>query len=213
MSIVRNKKIIRFTHILLSIVLVISILGFVLIVVAFALSLINPSFHSYASFLDVPISIKQSGDVVLQGGEVYSVFLRDARISFSIIDAYSGLKTINFIFNVCVYLVASFIFFILWKIFSSLKNSVKTNNPFNYTNIKRIKLIAYALFLFSFFNISYILFLKYYWIEKIIINNLKMDVVFNWESVETLFLGIIILVIAEVYRIGTEIKKEQELTI
>ncbi|MEA3316653.1 MAG: DUF2975 domain-containing protein, partial [Bacteroidota bacterium] len=76
-----------------------------------------------------------------------------------------------------------------------------------------IKYIAYTIFAISLINIFYYLFLKYIWIKKIIIPDINMDIAINWESLELLFWGVIILVIAEVYRLGTEIKKEQELTI
>ena len=94
-----------------------------------------------------------------------------------------------------------------------LRLSLQDNNPFNTTNIHRIRFIALAVFVSALLDIIYPVVLKYFWFNNITISNLIFDFRLSFDAVIDFLWVLIILVIAEIYRIGSEIRKEQELTI
>jgi hypothetical protein len=55
--------------------------------------------------------------------------------------------------------------------------------------------------------------MKYLWFDKIILFDQTFDIKLNFDASINIFWGLIILVVAEIYRIGLEIKMDQELTI
>ena len=101
----------------------------------------------------------------------------------------------------------------MWKIFKSIKSSLKDENPFQPKNIWRIRLIAIAVFVSALLEISYPLILKYFWFKNLTISGQVFDFRLSFDAVIDFLWVLIILVVAEIYRIGSEIKKEQELTI
>jgi hypothetical protein len=101
----------------------------------------------------------------------------------------------------------------LWKIFKSIRSSLKNENPYHPKNIWRIRKIAFAVLLSAILEMIYPLILKYLWFEKINMFEKSFDLRLNFDATIDLFWALIIFVVAEIYRIGLEMKKEQELTI
>ena len=69
------------------------------------------------------------------------------------------------------------------------------------------------MFISAILKISYPLFVKFLWLKKIVAFEQTFNIRLNLDASVDLFWALIVLVVAEIYRIGSEIKKEQELTI
>lgn len=209
----KNKKIITFVYRILGIILGIIGFGIVLSIVLFALNYFNPSIEPFFPIVDIPLNINLPGILELKDGSSHNVVIDDAFISFNLNRSYGLPGIINFLHFITILLIAFYIVYLLWKIFQSIGNSLKNENPFHSENIRRIRLIAIAMFLSAILDILYPFILKYFWFHNITINNHAFDFRLSFDAAIDFLWVLIILVVAEIYRIGSEIKKEQELTI
>jgi len=95
----------------------------------------------------------------------------------------------------------------------------ETGNPFIRENVKRIRIIGWSAILFPFLGILFMLAMAQYF--KNLVLSPDMSVSFYWrsfleygkDSFWAIIFGLIVLVIAESFRVATEIKQEQDLTI
>jgi hypothetical protein len=94
-----------------------------------------------------------------------------------------------------------------------LRQFVKTlfaGNPFVEANARRLRYIAFFTIGYSIFEIVTQLF-RSYWISRAV-QKPALDASFSFR-LDILVLGLMILVIAEVFRIGVGMREEQSLTI
>lgn len=188
-------------------------LTFILSVVIFIISLFNPQIEIFSPVVDLPIKIYEKALVELNAGIQNEVIIDNAFVSFNYSDTKGSISILNFLYSSVFIGIGFYIVFLFWKIFRSIKSSLKSENLFLYKNIWRIRLIAISVFSYSLLELLYPVILKLFWFKKIILFNKPFDISIDFDSSINMFWALIIFVVAEIYRIGLEIKKDQELTI
>jgi hypothetical protein len=98
--------------------------------------------------------------------------------------------------------------FLLRKIFKTLT----VDSPFLAVNARRLKLTAFLVMISSVTSFLHDWILNWYLKEHFIIDGSALRAHLEID-LKTLFAGLIILMIAEVLRTGTELKEEQDLTV
>jgi len=210
---VKNKKIIGFIYTLLSVFLGIGILSIIFSIILFFLTLFKPDFKPFFPVIDVPVEIMEEATIELKNGSSYNILIDEAYFSFNVDNPYGVAGFINYLYFIFILIIAFYIIYQLWKIFRSIRISLKDENPFHQKNTWRIRKIALAMFISAILKISYPLFVKFLWLKKIVAFEQTFNIRLNLDASVDLFWALIVLVVAEIYRIGSEIKKEQELTI
>lgn len=210
---IKNKKVIGFIYTILSVLLGIGVLSLILTVLLFILTIFKPDLEPFFPVIDVPIEINKAANLELKNGSNYDIVIDEAYFSFNVNNKYGLAGVINYLYFTLILVIAFYIIFLLWKIFRSIRFSLKDQNPFHPQNTWRIRKIAIAIFISAILEISYPLFIKFLWLKKIIVFDQAFNIRLNFDASIDLFWALIVLVVAEIYRIGSEIKKEQELTI
>jgi hypothetical protein len=113
-----------------------------------------------------------------------------------------------FIISEIMFGIAIYITYLLQMFFKSLKNE----DPFVRENGKRLRSIGLAIIigsiLWNFFTIFYSSLIR----TSVSMDGIEIGTHLNFKF-EIILLGLIILVISEVFQLGAELKEEQELTI
>jgi len=151
--------------------------------------------------------------IELNSGIINNINVDEAIISFNINNTYGLPGVLNYIFFIIILLIAFYISWLLWKIFNSIRSSFKNENPFHPKNIWRIRKIAFAVLFSAIIQIIYPVIIKYLWFNKVVLLGSSFEIKLNFNQGLDIFWALIIFVVAEIYRIGLEMKKEQELTI
>jgi Protein of unknown function (DUF2975) len=210
---IKNKRIISVIYWFLSSVLVLGGILILFSILFFIQSIYKPELEPFFPVVDIPVNIYENALLELKSGELYEILIDDAFLSFNVNSKYGFAGVLNYLFFVTILLIAYYVVFLLWKIFKSIRSELKSENIFLSKNVWRIRKIAFAILFSAFLEIIYPLILKYFWFDKIILFEKSFDLKLNFDAGIDLFWALIILVIAEIYRIGLEVKKEQELTI
>jgi hypothetical protein len=210
---IKNKKIIGLIYWFLTAVLGLGGLMLLLFIFLFAESIYNPDIEPFFPVVDIPIDIYESALLEFKSGEQYEILLDEAFLSFNVNREYGFAGILNFIYFISMLLIAYYIIILMWKIFRSIRFGLKTDNIFLTKNVWRIRLVAFIILFSAVLEIIYPFILKYFWFDKIILFEKSFDLRLRFDAGIDLFWALIILVIAEIYRIGLETKKEQELTI
>ena len=165
--------------------------------------------HSYNA------SVEFDTKIFYRNGKVLDTRVKTSSISTPIILTES--ITTKIIFLALVLLLFGntlFIIYQFYKVFAGLKHSLG-QGTFFYSNIhKHIQRIAYSLLVFSGLMIlNKIFFLLT--IEKIKIMDQTLDtsITFGSDAVLNVFFGLVILLMAEVFKEGLKLKQESDLTI
>jgi len=135
-------------------------------------------------------------------------------IEFEIVSGIIRFKVVNmkiWLFMISTIIISLILFLYILYIIKSIIDKIGSNHPFSLVNIKKIRFIGYAIIISE--VIKDILFLIFrYNITDITYNG--EPIVFAYEfNIMTVFYGLMILVIAEIIKIGAEMKLEQDLTI
>ena len=210
---IKNKKVIDFIYWILTILLGIGGLTLVFSALLFFLTLLNPNFEPFFPIVDIPLEIEENATLVLKNGKALNILVDEVNVSFNINDSYGFAGVLNYLYFISILIIAFYIVLLLWKIFKSIRSSLKNENPFHLRNVWRIRKIAFAILFSAILEILYPLILKYIWFEKLNVLDKAFSFKLNFEASINLFWALIVMVIAEIYRIGLEMKKEQELTI
>ena len=100
--------------------------------------------------------------------------------------------------------------YLLRQIFRSLTQ----NNPFVIANARRLRLIAFLITLISVTTFAHDAIVNWFLQQNFLLNNcygaIRAHLVVD---LKTLFAGLIVLIIAEIFRIGARMKEEQDLTV
>ena len=210
MAKIENKKIVATADITLRIIFYIFILGATFFM---GKTLMGPilGVSDYSSGLSTPMefSVPEQGTATFNSNQVVPVKIVGGRGVVQINRPVPNVLLIPFF-------ILNFIFFglILWIVYSLRKivQSVRQKNPFTSTNGKRLRIIAFSMvgieLIRGLADLTKMLYLEpRLHFETILI---RSDISI---SLHVIIAGLVILVIAEAFRIGAEITEEQELTV
>ncbi|MBU8891148.1 MAG: DUF2975 domain-containing protein [Bacteroidales bacterium] len=210
---IKNKKVIDFIYWVLTTLLGAGGILILLSVLFFFQSIFKTDYEPFFPVVDIPINIYENAFLELKSGEQYEILIDDAYLSFNVNNEYGFAGVLNYLFFILMLLIAFYVLYLLWKIVKSIRSTLKTDNPFHSKNTWRIRKIALAILLSAMLEMIYPMILKYFWFEKVIMFEKSFDLKLNFVAGIDLFWALIVFVVAEIYRIGLEVKKEQELTI
>ena len=210
MAKIENRKIVATADITLRIVFYIFILGATFFM---GKTLMGPilGVSDYSSGLSTPMefSVPEQGTATFNSNQVVPVKIVGGRGVVQINRPVPNVLLIPFF-------ILNFIFFglILWIVYSLWKivQSVRQKTPFTSTNGKRLRIIAFSMVSIELIrglaDLTKMLYLEpRLHFETILI---RSDISI---SLRVIIAGLVILVIAEAFRIGAEITEEQELTV
>ena len=210
MAKIENRKIVATADITLRIVFYIFILGATFFM---GKTLMGPilGVSDYSSGLSTPMefSVPEQGTATFNSNQVVPVKIVGGRGVVQINRPVPNVLLIPFF-------ILNFIFsgLILWIVYSLWKivQSVRQKNPFTSTNGKRLRIIAFSMvgieLIRGLADLTKMLYLEpRLHFETILI---RSDISI---SLRVIIAGLVILVIAEAFRIGAEITEEQELTV
>ena len=210
MAKIENRKIVATADITLRIIFYIFILGATFFM---GKTLMGPilGVSDYSSGLSTPMefSVPEQGTATFNSNQVVPVKIVGGRGVVQINRPVPNVLLIPFF-------ILNFIFFglILWIVYSLRKivQSVRQKNPFTSTNGKRLRIIAFSMvgieLIKGLADLTKMLYLEpRLHFETILI---RSDISI---SLRVIIAGLVILVIAEAFRIGAEITEEQELTV
>ena len=210
MAKIENRKIVATADITLRIVFYIFILGATFFM---GKTLMGPilGVSDYSSGLSTPMefSVPEQGTATFNSNQVVPVKIVGGRGVVQINRPVPNVLLIPFF-------ILNFIFsgLILWIVYSLWKivQSVRQKNPFTSINGKRLRIIAFSMvgieLIRGLADLTKMLYLEpRLHFETILI---RSDISI---SLRVIIAGLVILVIAEAFRIGAEITQEQELTV
>ena len=210
MAKIENRKIVATADITLRIVFYIFILGATFFM---GKTLMGPilGVSDYSSGLSTPMefSVPEQGTATFNSNQVVPVKIVGGRGVVQINRPVPNVLLIPFF-------ILNFIFsgLILWIVYSLWKivQSVRQKNPFTSTNGKRLRIIAFSMvgieLVRALADLTKMLYLEpRLHFETILI---RSDISISFHVIVA---GLVILVIAEAFRIGAEIKEEQEFTV
>ncbi len=116
------------------------------------------------------------------------------------------------LFSLVVLSVTLYYNYQFYNIFKTLFNSVKLGTPFNYEVSKILKQVA-LFSLLVFIGGTALSIIKLFVIDKIVFNSFIVYPVFDNQLLNFLWFGLGMYILNEIYKVGLELKKEQELVI
>jgi len=217
----QKTKLAGVLNVILTFILILIGIAAVGLFVGFIAIMINPKLETFNSYDDFRL--------------LYEFSPIDREQNFEVVSSHAALTnsevkllaSINFQIASRKFVVTFFFFYFVilgWfvNILFQLRNFLRTfntGNPFIRKNVQRIRIIGWFVILFPFLGIIFMLAMAPYF--KNIIVNPATPVSFYWrsfleygkDSLWAIIFGLVVLVIAESFRIATQIKEEQELTI
>ena len=205
-----NNKLVAAAEIVLRIIWYLSIAGTIFFM---GRMLLGPvlGITEYTSGLITPIefSVNEQGTATFDSDQTVPVQINNAKGYFRIDRPIpTTLIVVFFLMNLVVSGLILWVIYVLWKIVQS----VKQKNPFIVLNGRRLRIIAFSMIGIELSqglaNLIKMLYLEPRLQFETIIIQSKIHVSFH-----VIVAGLVILVIAEAFRIGVEMKEEQELTV
>ena len=205
-----NNKLVAAAEIVLRIIWYLSIAGTIFFM---GKMLLGPvlGITEYTSGLITPIefSVNEQGTATFDSDQTVPVKINHAKGYFRIDRPIpTTLIVVFFLLNLVVSGLILWLIYVLWKIVQS----VQQKNPFIVLNGRRLRIIAFSMIGIELSqglaNLIKMLYLEPRLQFETIIIQSKIHVSFH-----VIVAGLVILVIAEAFRIGVEMKEEQELTV
>ena len=205
-----NNKLVAAAEIVLRVTWYLSIAG---IIFFMGKMLLGPvlGITEYSSGLTTPIefSVNEQGTATFDSDQTVPVQINHAKGYFRIDRPIpTRLIVVFFLLNLVVSGLILWLIYVLWKIVQS----VQQKNPFIVLNGRRLRIIAFSMIGIELSqglaNLIKMLYLEPRLQFETIIIQSKIHVSFH-----VIVAGLVILVIAEAFRIGVEMKEEQELTV
>lgn len=205
-----NNKLVAAAEIVLRIIWYLSIAGTIFFM---GKMLLGPvlGITEYTSGLITPIefSVNEQGTATFDSDQTVPVQINNAKGYFRIDRPIpTTLIVVFFLMNLVVSGLILWVIYVLWKIVQS----VQQKNPFIVLNGRRLRIIAFSMIGIELSqglaNLIKMLYLAPRLQFETIIIQSKIHVSFH-----VIVAGLVILVIAEAFRIGVEMKEEQELTV
>jgi hypothetical protein len=145
----------------------------------------------------------------ITGIKLHRDCLHDARLSEQVVSFEDGTparKLLQTLHNLAYIGVIMFITWQLKKLFESLAG----DQPFRRRNASRVKAIAFAVVFLVFFDVAEALLSRLYTGATLAVAGAKLDWYDYSFDGETLLLGVLLLIIAEVFRRGTDYQADSE---
>lgn len=206
---------------LLTFILILMAIATIMLIIGFIAIMINPQLETFNSYDDFrllyefsPLNLEQSFKVVESNPSLSNP---EVKLFGSVNFQMGNRSFVMLFFFFYLVILACFV-----NILVQLRNFLGTfenGNPFIKENVKRIRIVGWSVILFPFWGIIYMLSFAPYF--KNIILSQSVPATFYWKSfIEygkdsfwIIFFGLVVLVIAESFRLASQIKEEQELTI
>lgn len=210
MSISTNKRIIATADFILRLVWYISIAGTAFYIV---FMLAGPIFGFIDNTLGlktpVKFSILEQGVATFNSDQIVPVNIKHAKGIIRIEKPVPQALVVPFFI-----MTLGMAGLILWVFYSLRKiiQSVKEGNPFSVHNGRRLRVIAFSMIGIEVIGAFADLIKMLYLVPKLSFETVKIHSIIH-ISPHVIIAGLVILVIAEAFRIGAEMKDEQELTI
>ena len=167
-----------------------------------------------SSIAMLPVNFDYDITMTLLSGQEVSAVMQGGLLNLPLEQVGLGWRFIIIIQALIRYALGVCIIYILWSLFSELKASIREQeNVFLQGNIKKIRLIGYVVVASAIIEFVYRNVVRYFLLDSLFIQGEKVPFTLDYGFVNDIILGFIILVIAQVYRVGTEIREEQKLTI
>jgi hypothetical protein len=221
MKIIGKKSVASILHNILWIVFVFLIICSVLLSGIFVVLMINPKIETFNSYRHLTFLYELPSEVMQQDFEVHSsvAAIYDAKINLvGSINFRMASRMLVFLYFCTVFMILGVGLIIIHQLKQFLKTTI-AGNPFEQANIKRIRIIGWTVIISQ--AIKLILGLGFWFYLKSPVQINGSSVSLYWHSFEGIFddtfgvtfLGLVILVIAEIFREGFKLREEQELTI
>ncbi len=204
------RRLVGSIYFLLSALLVISILGLLFYLI---LMIISTTKDVTAVPIDLPLTAEHSMNILTSGGDEIIGKTSDINVALIITKAPNWFLIFAQVHFVGLFFIGLYGISQLWVIFRSMYRHLKNEYPFKLHYVKRIRKIALAFFIWSFWQLMFFFITKYGFIDQIYFEGSKVDLLFDMEIINSLVWGLIILVLAEIFRFGVELKNENELTV
>ncbi len=206
---------------ILTFILILIALAAVVIFVGFIAIMIKPQLETFNSYDDFRFLYEFSTPNLEKSFEVVKsnpALLNPEVKLFGAVNFQMGSRRFVAIFFFFYFVILGWFVNILFQLRNFL-STFETGNPFIKENVKRIRIIGWSIILFPFLGVAFMLATAPYF--KNIVLNPGMSVSFYWrsfleygkDSFWAIIFGFVVLVIAERFRLATQIKDEQDLTI
>ena len=204
------KRLVGSIYFLLSAFLVISLLGILFYTV---LMIISTTKDVTAVPIDLPLAAEHSMKLLTNAGEQIIGKTSDLSVSLIITEAPNWFLIYAQVHFLGLFFIGLYGISQLWFIFRSMHRHLKSDYPFKLRYVMRIRQIALAFFIWSFWQLIFFFVTKYGVISQIAFEGRKVEIMFDMEIIISLLWGLIILVLAEIFRFGKKKKKDNELTV
>ncbi|UCD37073.1 MAG: DUF2975 domain-containing protein [Fidelibacterota bacterium] len=205
----RSKVIVSVTGTLLNIFWLLLWIILISVTVIFISAAVNPERSRADLIIPVQFSVMEPGSLRWPGETDLEVSIHRATAE---LETTGRLPFSVQLLNYSMYLVAIFlnllILYQLRRVFASLR----TGNPFRRENGTRIRWIGAAVVALGLFKAAFGIVSDPLVISRLEVAGIELRSGISLEG-EYIFVGFLILVLAEIFRIGAEMKEEQELTI
>lgn len=207
---IKYRRLVASIYFLLSAFLIISILGIftyvvLMVVAAFMDITVVP--------LDVALSAELGFEIITQAGQSVVGTTDSIDLALTITEAPKWFLYYAQVHFVGLFIIGFYGVSQLWFIFRSMHRHLKSDYPFHLRYVLRIRSVALAFFIWSVWQLLFFFITKYAIAEKIFIDGNSVSVRFDVEIIMSLLWGLIVLALAEIFRFGAELKKENELTV
>ncbi len=207
-----NKKyhrLIRIIYFLLSIFLVISIIS----IVAYLIIMVFSGFQNLVMVpVDLPVTLESAMKMVTLHGDNVTGTASVADITLLMSESPRWFIVYAQLHFMGLFLISFYGVFQLWLVFKSMRTHSRNDYPFKTSYVKNIRRISVAFFIWSGWQLLFY-FITNYFIKSIELGQKPVELRFNWDILMAVLWGFVILALAEIFRLGTELKKENELTV
>jgi len=162
--------------------------------------------------VDLPITLEYTMDLITMHGDKVTGTASVADITLLMSESPRWFIVYAQLHFLGLFLISFYGVFQLWFIFKSMRTHSSNDYPFKMSYVKNIRRISLAFFIWSAWQLLFH-FITNYFIETIELGQKAVELRFNWNIVMALLWGLVILALAEIFRLGTELKKENELTV
>lgn len=207
---IKYRRLVGSIYVLLSAFLLISLAGILFYII---LMIIAGTKNLTAVPIDLTVNITQNMQLHAVSGDLIKGETTAANFSMIINQAPKWFIAFAQFHFLGIFMIGFYGILQLWQIFRSMYKHLKNEYPFYIRYVARIRKVALAFFLWAIWQFIFYLTSKIWIIRQVHIDDHQITLRFDTEIIMSLLWGLIILALAEVFRFGTELKKENDLTV